>query len=489
MTVREMQQDLSANLRTLEKLYQNGRVLTSDPNRPDQFSKSRSKEDKSKDVLQWIALCFMTGDGRKNVSVAFTPGDTSMTFHISSYPNPNQTDVDRTVISEFKAATVNVLEAMKRDVRYDPSSDLDQFRNLAVRHTWPEIRKKIYKIRNPKKYTSSNVHDLLPTFQKHVIAWDAFQKSRPGQTSHTLASTTIIAKPERKTPTDNNVINSYTTLLTTEEPVERPGKNLLHDRSSFMAQMLESCEQIDTSDFMKKSLQPFSEGGDLEWQRLLGHENALFLIDVQKLIRRLRMYTAGMTTFLTDGLKHYFLPAFKRYQDPQSFLQHIHFNWIKYPEHSKVAPLTFPGKPASWITARISSLNSAKVHATSTGKLASLSARAATLWREGDEIHGNVHCEIALISYLVKNNVNIQHNVFGTARAICFACQYFLNRCRSGCSRNFYYDSVAKKIAYDWIVPSVAGAPEEFWEKPCLTSVCERAGQISGTILLSHLKD
>lgn len=488
MSIRDMQQELSANFRVLEKLYEGGRVLTSKSKRPDQFSKSRSKEDKLMDILQWIALCFMTGEGRKNVSVALTPSDTSMTFHISSYPNPNQTSVDATVISDFKAATVKALTTMKQNGSYNPNSDMNHFRDLAVRSTWPEIRKKIYKIRNPKKYTSSNVNDLLPTFQKHIKAWDAFQKSRLQRSGQTLAKTTTIAKPEHQTPTIEIVIDSYKRLMTCGEPVEHPSTNLIRDRSAYMAQMLEHCERIDTSEFMKHSLLPFSEGGNLEWQQELGDKNALFLIDVQKHIRRLQMYSAGMTAYLRDGLTR-ILPDFKRYQDPQDFLQHIHFNWIKYPESSDVASLTFPGNPALWVNARISSLHSAKVHATSSSKIASLNASADTLWGEGEVIHGKVHCEIALMSHLVKNKVKIQYSLFGTARAICFACQYYLDSCRSGCSRNFNYNSIAKKIAYDWIVPSVAGAPEEFWEKPCLTPVCDRAREISEHTLLLHLKD
>lgn len=482
MSIKELQQELSANFRAIEVFRDGGRVLLSGLGIPNQFSKSRNRQDKLYDILQWVALLFMTGGVRKNVSVAFVLDDTSVTFHIAPYPNANQTNADTALINDFKAATSNALATMEaKKEKYELSSDLDHFRDLAVKYCWPIVRKKILKIRNPSKYRNFGSNDLLTTFETYVGKWSNYQNTFKQCDSANTKQTV------------NLLVDSFRELIHSQEPSAN-SKDLIRARSNFMAQVLRLCELIDTSVFMKDTVHMGSEGGDMPWRWVLGNPGVLFFKEVRRHIRRLRMYSAGMTTYLKDGLVQV-LPLFRRSQAAKNFLQHLKFNWIKYPESTTsptAAPhpaLTFPGQPTPWVTAHLDSCHSTVVHGAPKPKITLLHTKAATLWKPAEEIHGEVHCEVALVSYLMKHDIHIKYNFIGTAKAICFGCQCFLDACQFHKFRNIYYYTSAKKIAYDWIIPSVAGAPEERWEKPCLIAVCKQARELSGSALCSHLSN
>lgn len=483
MSIKELQQELSANFRAIEVFRDDGRVLSSRLGTPNQFSKSRNRQDKLYDILQWVALLFMTGGVRKNVSVAFVLDDTSVTFHIAPYPNANQTNADTALINNFKAATSNALATMEaKKEKYELSSDFDHFRDLAVKYSWPEVWKKILKIRNPSKYKNFGSNNPFTTFETYVGKWSNYQNT---YTQCDSANTKKIV---------DLLIDSFKTLIHSQEPSAKDPKDLIRERSNFMAQVLKHCELIDTSVFMNDTVHMGSEGGDMAWRWVLGNPGVLFFKEVRRHIRRLRMYSAGMTTYLKDGLVQV-LPLFRRSKATNNFLQHLQFNWIKYPESttsSIAAPhpaVTFPGQPTPWVTAHLESFHSTTVHGAAKPKLTSLHTKAATLWKPAEGIQGEVHSEVALISYLMKHGIHIKYNFIGTAKAICFGCQCFLDACQFNKFRYINYYSSAKKIAYDWIIPSVAGAPEERWEKPCLIAVCKQARELSGSALCSHLSN
>lgn len=104
-----------------------------------------------------------------------------------------------------------------------------------------------------------------------------------------------------------NVTESFKQLLQLKEPDSHGSKDLVRDRSNFMAQMLTYCELVDISDFMNQSLDV--TGKYNRWRMSLGDSAVGFLGDLRQHIRRLRMYSAGMATYLNEGLG-YALPLF-----------------------------------------------------------------------------------------------------------------------------------------------------------------------------------
>lgn len=89
-----------------------------------------------------------------------------------------------------------------------------------------------------------------------------------------------------------NVTESFKQLLQLKEPDSNGSKDLVRDRSNFMAQMLTYCELVDISDFMSQSLDV--TGKYNRWRMNLGDSAVGFLGDLRQQVRRLRMYSAGM---------------------------------------------------------------------------------------------------------------------------------------------------------------------------------------------------
>lgn len=117
---------------------------------------------------------------------------------------------------------------------------------------------------------------------------------RAGPPSRTfpVAARTANGKHNDKPMVVPNVTESFKQLLQLKEPDSNGSKDLVRDRSNFMAQMLTYCELVDISDFMNQSLDV--TGKYNRWRMNLGDSAVGFLGDLRQHIRRLRMYSAGM---------------------------------------------------------------------------------------------------------------------------------------------------------------------------------------------------
>lgn len=120
-------------------------------------------------------------------------------------------------------------------------------------------------------------------------------------------------------------------------------------------------------------------------------------------------------------------------------------------------------------------------------KLEALKKKVAGMWKVGEPIHGNVHCEVELVSYLTKHQIRARYNLIGTAKGVCLACQNYITAMKECDFRYITCTSVSTKVSDEWIVPAAAGAPGE-WEKASMRRLCEELGSVCIYAILAHLE-
>lgn len=248
-----------------------------------------------------------------------------------------------------------------------------------------------------------------------------------------------------------------------------------------------ACVAIDSSELINQSLGTASlRIADPYWCRELPKRDIFFLQMLRRRCRRFCIYSTGAQKYLTTGLDHFQGRFARSSTDLTSLLK---FEWIGNRDHEiNIIPkqLTWPEGSIPFIESIIAS--SVDPDIKEAAGIKELLPYFTELWTKGDKVTVRVHCEAAMLYYLVKNKIDVEFATIGTARSPCYACEMFVIGAAPTRKGAWKLPKSTTFLRGDWTFPQIHSGPHKSWTNNGIGRAEKVAKKGSEFVIAAHLR-
>lgn len=249
----------------------------------------------------------------------------------------------------------------------------------------------------------------------------------------------------------------------------------------------DACVAIDNSEFTNQSLGTASlRIADPYWCHELPKRDIFFLQMLRRRCRRLCMYSTGAQKSLTTGLDH-FQARFARSSTNLTSL--LEFEWIGDSDHEiNIVPkqLTWPEGSIPFIESIVTSSDDPDINAAA--RIKKIPQCFTELWTEGGMVTVRLHCEVAMLYYLVKNKIDVEFATIGTARLPCYACEMFVIGAAPTRKGAWKLPESTTFLRGDWTFPQIHSGPHVSWTNDGIGRAEKVAKKGSEFVIAAHLR-
>lgn len=410
--------------------------------------KSAAKQDqKLCDALSWIALTFVREATGRDVAVCLNlakPLELFVSDNLGSKQTPGDKDVTEFLIYIIIIA-LNAL--MKEKANYTPHTQQVYKKTIdrMVGLNWKRIGRKMAKISSVLKYHQPSI-GLQRFLETELVLW-AETRKRVGLPTEMFNALQKERDPKiSSTDGDSNVALLKKSLSSIFDLSRRVATVATKDREKTVKSLydlfVQDCKYVENSNFLND---PNRSSSNKEYMYPF--------VKLRRRIRNLTKYNAGAFSFLDDGIK-YIQKLVGEHNDPSNILK---FTFIgNSPGFDMMGPqkISWPKTP----TIR--------------------NVEGASLWTENTQFDAHVHCETAMVYYIIKHGLP-PLRVIGSSTPACNACNDFIGAV-SGQTGTIYYawklPPKSTKEEYDWLmIPTNTRDPMKECFEMVHTRVKERA--------------
>lgn len=407
-------------------------------------SSAAKKDQKLCDALSWIALTFVREATGRDVAVCLNPTkpiELLVSDNLGSKPRPGDNEVVQSIIS---ITTLALNASMKAGTSYTPQTGdvynktIDRMLGL----NWDRIGRKMVKINSVLRHHQPS--DGLQKFVEDRLELWVTSRKESGLATEMFTALKKESNPNiSSTDGDKNVTllkKSFSGLFELSGQIASAAQNNRERNvKSLYNAFIQHCGYIENSDFLESSVHA----------DYLDEQSKYPFIKLRRRIRNLTKYNSGAFLFLKDGITY-----IQKYVGERDDLNKIlKFTFIGDSPGVNMAPQQIKWPKAPTIR----------------------NVPGASLWKENTQFAAHVHCEVAMVYYIVIHGLSPR--VIGTSTLSCNACRNFINAVSDqGTYYGWKLPPDSFKEEYDWLMISTdPKAPVKACFETVYNAVKERA--------------
>lgn len=383
-------------------------------------SSSAKKEQKLCDALSWIALTFVREATGRDVAVCLNPTK-PIELLVSDNLGSKQRPGDIEVVQSITSITTLALNAsMKAQANYTPNTEnvYNKAIDRMVGLNWDRIGRKMAKISSVLRHHQPS-NGLQKFVEDRLELWVTSRQASGLATEMFTALKKESNASISATNGDQNVLLLKKSLsglfdLSGQIASAAPNNREKTVKSLYKA-FIQHCGYIENSDFLESSVHA----------EYLDEQSKYPFIKLQRRIRNLTKYNSGAFLFLKDGITY--IRQFVGERDDLNKI--LTFTFIGDSLGVNISPqqIKWPNAP----TIR--------------------NVPGASLWKASAQFAAHVHCEVAMVYYIVIRDLSLR--VIGTSTLPCNACRDFIDAVSN---QSTYYGwklpPYSFKEEYDWLM-------------------------------------